>query len=209
MDQLAVLDPDTWARLDKRAQDETERRVKLIGQAALYADTPEKWDQVIDQLTPQYPELAQYRGRFSPQARAAAIAQAGEMSQFIDQQKIRWMQVGENGSFAIDNMGNPVGSGNPYAPQAPATAPAAPAPSLPTGIPENVTPATITPEQAAVVRQSLGPNGQAAFEQWMHGNNVSVDAGSRDQLLRDAQEAIARGADPAAVQARLQQMGVQ
>lgn len=33
---------------------------------------------------------------------------------------------------------------------------------------------TITPEEAARVRQSLGPNGQAAFEDWMRRNNIVI-----------------------------------
>jgi len=33
---------------------------------------------------------------------------------------------------------------------------------------------TITPEEAAVVRKSLGPNGQAAFEKWMRNNKIVI-----------------------------------
>lgn len=35
---------------------------------------------------------------------------------------------------------------------------------------------TITPEEAARVRQSLGPNGQSAFEQWLRENNIVIGA---------------------------------
>lgn len=33
---------------------------------------------------------------------------------------------------------------------------------------------TITPQQAQTVRQSLGPNGQAKFEQWLRENNIQI-----------------------------------
>lgn len=35
---------------------------------------------------------------------------------------------------------------------------------------------TITPDEAARIRQSLGPNGQAAFEKWVRDNNIVVRA---------------------------------
>lgn len=35
---------------------------------------------------------------------------------------------------------------------------------------------TITPEDAARVRESLGPNGQAAFQQWMRRNNITIES---------------------------------
>lgn len=49
---------------------------------------------------------------------------------------------------------------------------------FPSGVRSNLTPATITPEEAERIRASLGPNGQAAFQQWASGNNVNVGGGS-------------------------------
>jgi hypothetical protein len=39
------------------------------------------------------------------------------VDQVVGANKLNWQPIGENGSFATDNMGNPVGSGNPFAPQ--------------------------------------------------------------------------------------------
>lgn len=58
---------------------------KVIGEAALYADTPEKWDQAVDYLAQFYPEIAKQKGKFSPELRNAAIASAGEMKTKIEQ----------------------------------------------------------------------------------------------------------------------------
>jgi hypothetical protein len=40
------------------------------------------------------------------------------VDQVISSNKIDWHSIGENGSFATDSMGNPTGSGNPFAPGA-------------------------------------------------------------------------------------------
>ena len=65
----------------KGLQDEqrakTRERAQAIGQAALYADTPEKWDAAIDQLVQSgHPDVGEYKGKFSPEAREAAINSA-------------------------------------------------------------------------------------------------------------------------------------
>lgn len=248
MDRLASINPELWMRLDKRQQDETERRVKIIGQAALYADTPEKWDQVIGQLSQQYPDLAQYRGQFSPQARAAAIAQAGEMSSLIDQMKTDWRVVPQGGYLqGFDQMGRPIGPVQDS--PAPQSAPSAPAGGaqgafqvvgLPgdqetsgrrsaadnrrvDGVPnsfhltgqasDRVPPPGMSMAAYAAELQRLNPNLEVINE----GDHVHLEPRSRDQfaqgggvnreqLVAQARDAIAKGADPAAVQARLNQL---
>lgn len=47
----------------------------------------------------------------------ALSSAAMTISEVVDNNRLHWNQIGENGSFATDNMGNPVGSGNPFAPQ--------------------------------------------------------------------------------------------
>jgi soluble lytic murein transglycosylase-like protein len=39
------------------------------------------------------------------------------VNEVIDANTLKWNPIGENGSFATDQFGNPVGSGNPFAPQ--------------------------------------------------------------------------------------------
>jgi hypothetical protein len=61
-------------------------RMKVIGEAAQWADTPEKWDQAIDYLTQSgYEGVDQYKGKFSPQLRESAIASAGQWKTYLDQ----------------------------------------------------------------------------------------------------------------------------
>lgn len=47
----------------------------------------------------------------------AISAAAMTVNEVVDSQKMNWHPIGENGSFATDQFGNPVGSGNPFAPQ--------------------------------------------------------------------------------------------
>ncbi|SLK03721.1 transglycosylase SLT domain-containing protein [Novosphingobium mathurense] len=69
---------------DKQKTEAALARIEAIGQAALMADNPEKWDSSIDMLSQAYPDLAQYKGQFSPQMREAAIASAGEAKAFLE-----------------------------------------------------------------------------------------------------------------------------
>jgi hypothetical protein len=47
----------------------------------------------------------------------AASSTALTVEQVRSGQKLNWHPIGENGSFATDQYGNPVGEGNPFAPQ--------------------------------------------------------------------------------------------
>lgn len=66
-------------------EDHVKRGMQMIGEAAQWADTPEKWDQAIDHLAQLSPEIAQYKGRFSPELRMAAISAAGQYGEFAKQ----------------------------------------------------------------------------------------------------------------------------
>lgn len=82
--QLAGIDIDAWDKLSDNDRQASQRRAEVVANAAMFADTPERWDAVIGQLSANgYPELAQYRGQFSPEARAAAIAGAGKALDFM------------------------------------------------------------------------------------------------------------------------------
>lgn len=70
----------------KAAQNaEIGKRVELLGQAAQWADTPEKWDQAVDYLTQQGLDVGQYKGKFTPELRMSAISGAGQMKQHYEQ----------------------------------------------------------------------------------------------------------------------------
>lgn len=51
------------------------------------------------------------------QAVDALSSAAMTINDVTDAMRLHWNQIGENGSFATDNMGNPVGTGNPFAPK--------------------------------------------------------------------------------------------
>jgi len=72
---------------EAKQQAAVAQRVEMIGQVAQWADTPEKWDKGVDYLASMYPDLAQYRGKFTPEARMAAISAAGEYKNFAESQK--------------------------------------------------------------------------------------------------------------------------
>jgi hypothetical protein len=66
-------------QLDAQQQAKHAKTIQEIGQAAQFADTPEKWDKAVDYLaTTVDPSLARYKGQFSPENRMAAIAAAGQ-----------------------------------------------------------------------------------------------------------------------------------
>jgi hypothetical protein len=88
------------------------------------------WDQskqiLASQGAPQ--ELLDKFDPDNPAQLQAAITTAQQVTGLIDQNKVTWHQTGEQGSFATDAMGRPIGSQNPYA-----TGSASPAPSTPAG----------------------------------------------------------------------------
>ena len=67
--ELAAINWDDYANLSKQQADIAKKNVETIGNLALMADTPQKWDATIDQLGPQF---AQYKGQFAK--REAIIA---------------------------------------------------------------------------------------------------------------------------------------
>jgi hypothetical protein len=78
---LAAINWDDYANLNKEQNAIALQNAKTMGQLALMADTPQKWDATIDQLGPQF---AQYKGQFA--MREAIIARAGEATTFLEQQ---------------------------------------------------------------------------------------------------------------------------
>jgi hypothetical protein len=215
MDQLAALDVDTWLKLSDDQRKTLETQGKIFGDAALFADDPQKWDATIDALASRFPNIAQYKGKFSPALRASVIAEAGKVKELIDQSKIDYKVVPEGGSIAPFNaqggyIGEPgafQGAPSPAQPQ-PAPAAASGDGAAPAIIQRATATRKISPQDLATLKTSLGPNGDAALAGWMQQNGVQVEqaAVNPDQLRAEAAEAIRRGADPAAVNARLQQM---
>lgn len=79
---LAKVDPEKAMEFRKvqlqYGQKSDEEWKKTIAGAAKMADTPEKWDGIVDQFVAMgHPEAAQLKGKFSPQLRSAYMAQGG------------------------------------------------------------------------------------------------------------------------------------
>lgn len=212
--RLATNDPEMFARI----RPEVERVQGLIANAARWADTPEKWDQVIDQYAQDYPQLHEYRGRFSPALRASVIAEAGQIGDFIREQQPHYQTIAPGGAIVgMDQNGQNMGyvAGGPadapdYVPPAargPQDAPQAQPATAAT--PQALTPdeggrilstarqsRTISAEDAQRMVASLGPNGQAQFQRWAQANGVTVGQTAPTLTLDaiDAELARRRGA---------------
>lgn len=91
---LAPLNWDDYAALTEQQAEIVKQNVDTLGNLALMADTPQKWDATIDQLGPQF---AQYKGQFAQ--REAFIVRAGETKAFLEQQAPKYQVIPENGTL--------------------------------------------------------------------------------------------------------------
>lgn len=79
--------PDPLAPLPDAAPDTQQEWTQYLGKLAQWADTPEKWDQAADYFASQgYSDAAQFKGKFSPQARAQLMREGGIAPQAPQQQ---------------------------------------------------------------------------------------------------------------------------
>lgn len=126
---IAGVDPDTYLRVRKLLADDgdaTGERTRKKYQAAgpllmrMKSMPYEQRRAFVQQASPvllangwKPEELS----GFDPTDQAIDSLSTAMMTvgQVIDSQKISWHPVGENGSFATDNLGNPTGAGNPFA----------------------------------------------------------------------------------------------
>ena len=93
---LAGLDVDTWAKIQPQMRAQIEQQNKTVGQLALWADTPEKWSQALQQAQAQGLDVSQYQDFNS---RNTVLAQAGELDNWIKSQQPQWVTPGEAGAF--------------------------------------------------------------------------------------------------------------
>lgn len=86
--EFVVQQKQSMAQSQEKSQrDAVAQGMKMIGEAAQWADTPEKWDRAIDYLAQYQPDVAKYRGQFSPDLRMAAISAAGQYSDYAKAQE--------------------------------------------------------------------------------------------------------------------------
>lgn len=177
--ELAGIDLDAWSKIGTAEKQALEKRVDYIGQAALrVSQLPAEqraaaWDSYIAQGAQTFPDLAQYQGKYSPDALNAALAQAGQVKTFLELEKPDYRVIPEGG--ALVDVGNPRAvsaySGAPQQP--PQTAPQVPANV--TAIIESASErGMMTPEEAETVKAGLGANGQAAFNGWLTNQGIKI-----------------------------------
>lgn len=90
---------------------EALQQIEDLGQIALLADTPQKWDAYAQQYVQQgHPEAAKFIGQFSPESRAAIIAQAGKASEYLKQQQVDYKVIPPGGYLqGFNSQGVPLG----------------------------------------------------------------------------------------------------
>lgn len=169
------------AAAQKQEQEQRNAGIKVIGNAALQIkmlppeQQPQAWDAAIDGLSAQYPGLANYRGKYSPQALDSVLAESGMTQQAIDNAQVRITPTQAGGSYVVQNAGgqiyDPAAGGYVTLGAAPQPAQQVPEAQILQGAAQA---GIITPEDAARIQQSLGPNGQGQFQQWMQQNRVVI-----------------------------------
>lgn len=93
-----------------------EETAKYVANAAFHIVTlpPEQraaaWDAYIDQGAQQHPDIAQYKGQYTPQALDALVAEAGQSQAFQTFQKPTYVPIGEMG-LAGFQYGQPIQQG--------------------------------------------------------------------------------------------------
>lgn len=171
--QLAGVDWDSYRQLSADQREQAKQGWATIGEAARYADTPEKWDAVVDQMAAQDPSLSKYRGQFG--SRLGFIALAGKMQEHLTSQQPSYQVVPEGGMLV--NTRDPaalaqVGAGQPA--QAPQGAPAATEDEAAAIIAQGQRDKIISPEDFARVEAALGPQGQGAAREWLRKQGIDI-----------------------------------
>ncbi len=117
---------DIVKHLDGLADDQRKATLdgfKQLGQYALLADTPEKWDAYVQDFVNQgHPEAAGYRGQFGMRERV--LAQAGLAKEYQASQQVDYKVIPEGGYLqGFTANGQPIGDVNTQAPAAAAGVP--------------------------------------------------------------------------------------
>lgn len=97
--EMAGIDLDAWDKISDNDRARVKESVDAVGQAALRisqlpeAERPAAWDAAVDQLSTRFPDVAQYRGQYSPEALASAIDQAKLVTQFFELERPNYTVV--------------------------------------------------------------------------------------------------------------------
>lgn len=165
---LAGVAPDEYFKFDKQTRDQVEKGIEVIGQAALMADSPQKWDETVQLLGP---EFAQYMGRFD--LREAVVSKAKLAKEFIEQNQPRYQVIPEGGMLVNTRDQAAlaqVGAGGSAPQPAAGVGEDQAAPIIQQAMQSKI----ISPEDFSAIQQSLGPNGQQAAQQWLRSQGIQI-----------------------------------
>lgn len=186
VEALAGIDWDSYRALSKEQREQAKAGIDTIGQLALAADTPEKWDNIVGQLAQSDPQFQQYIGKFA--LREGILAQAGEIKAFLEQQQPKYQVIPEGGTLV--NTRDPAAlaqvAGQNAGPQPGAVEdgyrfrggnPADPNSWEPVG--DGPPPASAAPAQANIMRQDeyqtfVRSMGKQAADRWLASQGIRV-----------------------------------
>lgn len=97
LEQLAGIDLEEYRQLRGDQREAAKQGIDTIGQLALMADNPQKWDSIVGKLAQADPAFQQYVGRFD--MRDAIIVQAGQAKAFLEQQAPKYQVIPEGGTL--------------------------------------------------------------------------------------------------------------
>jgi hypothetical protein len=148
--QLWGLDPEMASRFDGVQRKKMDEEMGAIGQAAYRISLlppdqrPQAWDSAVEGLSQRFPEMAQYRGRYSEQSLNAVLDQTGLAKDALEARQPKYAVVPKGGGLSDINSLSP--SFNPRGGPPPAAtvslppgfildAPGGPAPGAPATFP--------------------------------------------------------------------------
>jgi hypothetical protein len=79
---IAGIDPEMFMKLDERQRTQAKERTADLVAAVRWADSPEKWEQVIEHYGREGVDLSQYRGQFGMRERA--MLELGKIGEYLD-----------------------------------------------------------------------------------------------------------------------------
>ncbi|KQM58795.1 MULTISPECIES: hypothetical protein [unclassified Sphingomonas] len=119
--QLWGLDPEMASRFDGVQRKKMDEEMGAIGQAAYRISLlppdqrPQAWDSAVEGLSQRFPEMAQYRGRYSEQSLNAVLDQTGMSKGVVEARQPKYTSVPQGGYLEDVNPysrgGSPVATG--------------------------------------------------------------------------------------------------
>jgi len=213
LSQIMGIDPAVgaqlvanYSKLDEAQRAEVKRGSDFMGQATLdvsrlpEADRPAAWAAYVRQAEQSGLNIPQHYETYSPQALRSAAAEANVTKELLAQFEPKYVNV-VPGTDAVNV--NPRAAIDPFSGRGPT--PAAPQQAEDPAQVEKFL-QTLPPSQRDAARAAI--MGGASVPQGSPLSPTNNAVGNAAQLRREADDAIARGADPAKVNARLRQMGV-